>query len=95
MRSEVMWFANQMEKKLRQTGYKGDRDAWLNSTAEYLLDRLLDEAKELVIAVREEERIRRGRVGLDAVIDECVDVANFSMMLADRVRYLRALEGVE
>lgn len=92
MRSEVMWFANQMEKKLQKTGYKGDRDTWLMCSETHLLRRLLDEAEELVVAVREEERIRRGRVGLNAIISECVDVANFAMMLADRARYTRASE---
>jgi NTP pyrophosphatase (non-canonical NTP hydrolase) len=63
-----------MEQKLRANDHKG---GWDDDTLGALFARLLEEVEEL-------------RAGIDlrsgsCIIDEAADVANFCMMLADRV----------
>jgi hypothetical protein len=72
LREEVAWFARKMEVQLRRHEYKG---GWDDSTSEYLLDRLVQEAEELREAIRSKKSER--------VTAEAADVANFAMMLAD------------
>jgi hypothetical protein len=75
LREEVSWFASQMEKHLRRNNDKG---GWLECDQGYLLTRLHEEMNELEFALEE------GHPGI--IIHEAADVANFAMMLADRVR---------
>ena len=81
-----MWFAEQMEAKLRENDHKG---GWENCSLDWLVGRLYREAKELWIevdrVVPEPERIIR----------EAADVANFAMMIADIARRINAPEKVE
>ena len=89
VRSEVMWFANQMEKVLRQKDWKG---GWKADSVRALLNSLLDEAEELVVEVKKAfVETRRGYLpgNMPDLIDECVDVANFCMMIADKARELQ------
>ena len=81
MRSEVMWFANQMEKKLNRR--IASKDGWHACKIRFMLSRLLDEAIELIEACRYKAR---NDGDPNEVIDECVDVANFAMMIADRMK---------
>jgi hypothetical protein len=74
-REPLVWFTSQMEQKLRANDHK---DGWHDCEIDWLFDRLSEEAGELRLALQH-------RKGL-AIIDECTDVANFAMMLADRVR---------
>lgn len=73
IRNEVLWFAEQMEKKLKKNDNKPH---WLDSSPDYLLERLCDEVKELMQA-------RQHGKSPTFVIKECADVANFAMMIAD------------
>jgi hypothetical protein len=84
-RNAVLQFSKVMELKLQDNDHKGV-DGWLNETETYLFDRLDDETKELAEAVtlhNDNPSKRKAK----AVMEEAVDVANFAMMVYDRVRY--------
>jgi hypothetical protein len=74
-REVLVWFTAQMEQKLRANDYKG---GWHDSKLDDLFDGLLEEVEEL----RDVVKARKGA----HIIEEAADVANFCMMLADRVR---------
>lgn len=78
VRPEVARFALAMEAKLRANDYKRP---WRNCPLQYLSMRLTQERRELfdAIAARKD------------VIGECADVANFAMMIADKVGELPPL----
>lgn len=83
VRESVRWFAEQMERKLKLNDHKL---GWKSCRMEYLTKRLGDECGELRRAVVKNEDAR--------VIDEAADVANFAMMIADKVRaVLAAADG--
>lgn len=71
----VLKFAERMESKLAMNRHKGDRAGWLNASPEILMHRLKEELKEL------EDAFWTGDA--NATADECADVANFAMMIAD------------
>ena len=71
IRKEVMCFAREMEKKLRENDHKSH---WSGREQEYLFTRLMEEAGELHAAY------------LDTIVEEAADVANFAMMIADNSR---------
>ena len=88
-REEVRWFATAMEKALKENDHK---PGWHNSRIAYLIRRLDQEVLELKEAAgltcsqcgafvkkgssyRPDNRSR--------ILHECVDVANFAMMIAD------------
>jgi hypothetical protein len=73
IRESVLRFAELMELTLRLNDYKG---GWENEPPRALLKRLKDEVTELEIALDFAEY----DVEKEA---ECVDVANFAMMIAD------------
>lgn len=78
LRSEVEWFALEMEAKLRENDHKGH---WRNCSLEYLRTRIHEELGELLttldaVPVESSEQITR----------EAADVANFAMMIADVCR---------
>lgn len=83
IRKEVKWFADEMEKVLKENDFKG---GWSDNYCDefYLRDELKNEVKELSKEL--------GRIGdtsprsKESIIKECVDVANFAMMIADRNR---------
>ena len=77
VRPEVLWFAQQMEAKLKDNDHKG---GWENESIHWLIGRLRQEWRELYDALlppwkRDPER----------VAEEAADVANFVMMIADVV----------
>lgn len=74
-REPLVWFTAEMEQTLRKNDYKG---GWSKCKIDWLYKRLCDEVVELGRAVQE-------RKGLH-IIAEAADVANFAMMVADRVR---------
>ena len=86
MRSEVMWFANRMDKKLNQR--MASKDGWMNTGYKVLLGRMLDEVIELIEAVqviyRDDISLPELRKAYTNVIKESGDVGNFSMMVADK-----------
>jgi NTP pyrophosphatase (non-canonical NTP hydrolase) len=75
MRSEVVWFAQEMERKLQENDYKSH---WSGCSPKWLLNRLRQETSEL------ERAIAKG----DAkdIAREAADVGNFAMMIADVCR---------
>lgn len=86
-RKEVEWFADQMEKKLSQNDHKG---GWQNCDFKYLLKRLKEEQTEVEDALKLRGTTFFGTVLKDKeIIDECADVANFAMMIADKLRTKR------
>lgn len=82
----VLAFAKRMEAKLAKNRHKGDREGWLDMEPGDILSRVLDENVELGEALRSWYHVSSGS---KEVADECADVANFCMMLADRVSYER------
>lgn len=87
VRPSVAKFAEVMEKKLKLNDYKG---GWEDCNNEYLLTRLEEEAKELrTLAERyglgtiDEDNLSKGK--RNKVINECADVANFAMMIAENI----------
>lgn len=74
----VLAFAKQMEAKLAKNRHKGDREGWLKLSEGQLLDRIREEVYELENALG----------GFpESVVQECADIANFTMMLADKVTH--------
>jgi hypothetical protein len=69
-------FAEIMEAKLERNRHKGDREGWKNCTLEYLFKSLRKEVRELKDALE-------GTANRYGVAEECADVANFAMMIAD------------
>lgn len=47
MRSEVKWFAKEMEKVLKSHDEEKGDDSWKDEDPDWLLNRLEDEVKEL------------------------------------------------
>lgn len=84
MRKEVKWFAEQMEKILKENDGKG---GWQQEDLSYLFESLRAEVGELRVKLPpygdvESVKDRKG------TIKECVDLANFAMMIADNVKRL-------
>lgn len=77
----VARMAKEMEAKLRANNHKGNRVAWLRSSASELTSGLLQEVAELVESVVEHQPP-------EFVWAEAADVANTAMMLADRTEHL-------
>ena len=80
VRPAVHWFAGQMEQKLQAHDHKG---GWENTLPERLMCLLVKEVGELSSGL---EAWRMDDQWANAVIAECADVANFTMMIADLVR---------
>ena len=74
-RHELHHFANSMEVVLQNNDHK---EHWSNYSAEWLYGRLLDEVSELYAALQEADP--------EDIEQECIDVANFAMMIADHQR---------
>jgi NTP pyrophosphatase (non-canonical NTP hydrolase) len=90
-RPSVMAFAVLMEAKLRANDRKPH---WGDQPVGYLAERLVQEAQELLAALKqwraavgayEETGAAPVARAVDAVRLECADVANFAMMIADNV----------
>lgn len=77
MRNSVSWFAARMERKLQANDYKG---GWQNMHIDVLMDSLLHEVHELQLAIESREN---WIVRNENIIDECADVSNYAMMIAD------------
>lgn len=75
LRLPLIEFASQCEKKLRKNDHKSD---WKLLPVEALIRKLEIELEEMKVAVQYE--------GSADAMNECVDVANFAMMLWDRLR---------
>jgi NTP pyrophosphatase (non-canonical NTP hydrolase) len=71
----VRELATRMRKKLDLNRHKGGREAWLKADVRWLDEALLAELKEMRQALWEGNA--------EACADECADVANYAMMIAD------------
>ena len=78
VRPEVKKFANEMEENLSCNDHK---TGWKNLNLVHLLYQVKAEIKEIELALINQELTQAGY--------ECVDAANFLMMLADNVGYLK------
>lgn len=72
IRPQVLWFARQMERKLRENDHKG---GWEDCSPSELVSRIGLEYTEILVAMQQGSR--------RAMADEAADVANFAMMIAD------------
>jgi hypothetical protein len=75
IRPEIMIFAEAMERKLRRNDFKG---GWQDEKYGYLLRRAIEEIDEL------RRVLSRANPSAATVVNECADVANFVMMIADK-----------
>lgn len=82
IRSCIMDFALEMEKKLRK---HDDKDEWEGLYEEMLLGWLKNETKELAKAL-EKYYLKDTGATKRRVIKEAADVANYAMMIADNVK---------
>lgn len=81
IREEVKWFAEQMESALAAKDDRYDGNSWLYVPDSFVLfSRLLGESDELMEAISSPSMTKEQK------IKECADVANFAMMIADRIR---------
>ena len=69
MRTEIVRFAEEMEERLQENDHKHH---WSNYTPQQMFERLKEELEELTWAFTNEDKML-----------ECVDVANFAMMIWD------------
>jgi len=81
----VLDFAFRMEAKLAKNRHKGDRDGWLNDDPWSLVERILDETVEVQQCFTMGSDGRVDYDNAEELADECADVANFCMMVADSV----------
>ena len=89
IRKEVMWFAEQMEKKLRSHDYDRGKRGWVEDSPLRLLCELSKEREELRTEVVRCSTMNfkwHPTIDLNPVIEETADVANFAMMVADLAR---------
>lgn len=77
----VLAFAKRMEYKLSLNRRKGDRQGWLKMSEKEILDRIDDEVEEL------NEAFALSVTPDEAIAMEAADVANFCMMMADKITY--------
>ena len=79
----VLDFAFRMEAKLAKNRHKGDRDGWLNDDPWSLVERILDETVEVQQCFTMGSDGRTDFKDAEELANECADVANFCMMVAD------------
>lgn len=82
-RDEVIWFAEVMEDKLKKNDHKTH---WKYAEIGYLSKRLHQESKELSRALQHTDETEQSNL---EIIQECADVANFAMMIADNIFHMR------
>ena len=94
-RKEVKEFAKLMEEKLQKNDHK---EHWSKSNYAYLIQRLHQEVEELDEALQGfiiGQTMPRDLSGSNSikqygeVVDECIDVANFAMMISDNLHNLQ------
>lgn len=95
-RAEVLWFAEQMELKLRENDHKV---GWLGIGMEYALRRMRQEMAELEQAIaefsrRNDDGTTKSNVQIAEACNRIVRVANFAMVIADELKP-RAVAGGE
>ena len=78
IRKEVVWFAEQMEARLKENDHK---KGWQDCDFLYLQLRLRREYNEL-----RREIMTTEKKDVDKIISECADIANFCMMIANNFK---------
>jgi NTP pyrophosphatase (non-canonical NTP hydrolase) len=98
-RKEIKSFSENMERKLKENDYK---ERWSKSNYSYLIQRLheevdeLDEALSSFVIGQAMPRDLSGSYSIEQygeVVEECADVANFAMMIADNLKNKRENDG--
>lgn len=88
-RAEINWFAGVMERQLRENDHKG-KTGWKGWRFSELFPRLRQESDELLLATHGRQLDTTGEKltakQQQEIINECADVANFAMMIADNIR---------
>ena len=84
LRDDLVEFAETMENKLRQNDIK---KTWKGMHIDKLLKLLLKEVDELKNEIERPSVVGRAK----SIRDECADVANFAMMVADVVKISKTI----
>jgi NTP pyrophosphatase (non-canonical NTP hydrolase) len=97
-RPAVQWFAGEMEEKLRKNDHRGP-DGWKGCRFDYLTGRLMQEMMEVFRELwRANADTRIAKIDSEVarkITDECADVANFAMMIADNAMRAAGVEPSE
>ena len=80
MRESVKWFAEQMEKTLKNNDHK---HGWNMCSFAYLFSALSAERDELLLSMFRQSKPTKAQQ--EIIMKECTDVANFAMMIADNI----------
>ena len=88
LRPVVLWFAQQMELKLRENDHKG---GWHKHDPRDLAHRVIEEADKLledaeVAVIADDESLSNVNDHYRAAIAEAANIANMAMMVADHFR---------
>ena len=73
----VLAFADRMESQMEKNRHKGGSGNWMSDTPDALFFRLIEEVGEVAA--------KMGTASAEDISNELADVANFCMMLADRL----------
>ena len=84
-RAEVSAMAALMEAKLRENDAKKGKAGWKGEDPQWLHQMLLTETEELLEAILQFEASPNDDALRLAAVREAADVANFAMMIADRL----------
>lgn len=79
----IKWFSAEMRKKMAKNEHK---EGWDKCSHNYLFKRLCDEVLELNNALFTPKQGAVRSLNAKAIIKECADIANFVMMIADKMR---------
>lgn len=82
IRKSVLEFAIAMEATLKENDYKG---GWKDMAPEELFELLTQEYEELIQAMFKVSKKTDGRIKNRNIVKECIDLSNFSMMIAENV----------
>ena len=80
LRPEVRWWAERMERKLRKKDKERGKEGWKNADPKRLLQMIEGHTQKL------RERFDQ-QVTVEATAQDCIDVSNLAMMLADVLRF--------
>ncbi len=84
MRESVQWFAAEMELQLSKHDEERG-ESWKKHGVLGLFEHLEREVTELKVAIQ--EAIKNFEIDPEYVIEECADVGNLAMMIADVTRH--------
>ena len=79
-RDSVQWFATKMESVLRDNDHK---TGWSDMELIWLFERMGDEWAELEVFLQDSDGFKSDC--RKDIINQCADIANFAMMIADNV----------